>query len=130
MTKDEVVEQLKREICSRQPVSSQLDRLIALCRAPLVAEVERLRNELSTTDVLLEECKMDWSGDVTQIKAEHAHELLALQAERDDWKARALKAEQAGEVMAWGMPDALGNIVDSISPDEKVIQFPKKESGK
>lgn len=50
-------------------------------------------------------------------------ELAAVKADRDDWKARALKAEQAGEVMAWGMPDALGNIVESISPTEKVTDF-------
>ena len=77
--------------------TAAFERFATLCRAPLVAEVERLKKDLSTVDVILEECKMDWSGDVTQIKAEHAHELLALQAERDDWKARALKAEQVGE---------------------------------
>ena len=47
----------------------------------LEAEVERLKSELSTTDILLEECKMDWSGDVTQIKAEHKHEIEALEAQ-------------------------------------------------
>ena len=74
--------------------TATFERFATLCRAPLVAEVERLKKDLSTVDVILEECKMDWSGDVTQIKAEHAHELLALQADRDDWKARAEAAEE------------------------------------
>ena len=34
-------------------------------------QIAELKKEVSTLDVLLEECKMDWSGDVTQIKAEH-----------------------------------------------------------
>ena len=37
--------------------------------------------ELSHTDVLLEECKMDWSGDVIQIKAEHKYEIETLRAQ-------------------------------------------------
>lgn len=44
-------------------------------------KIEALRAELNTTEVLLEECKMDWSGDVTQIKAEHKHELDQLRAQ-------------------------------------------------
>ena len=50
-------------------------------RAALQSAIEALQKEVSTLDVLLEECKMDWSGDVTQIKAEHKHEIEALQAE-------------------------------------------------
>lgn len=34
--------------------------------------------------MLLEECKMDWSGDVTQLKAEHKHEIEALQSKLGD----------------------------------------------
>ena len=45
---------------------------------------EALQEELSTLDVLLEECKMDWSGDVTQLKAEHKHEIEALQSKLGD----------------------------------------------
>jgi chromosome segregation ATPase len=44
----------------------------------LMAERDALKAELNTTEVLLEECKMDWSGDVTQIKAEHKHEVDTL----------------------------------------------------
>lgn len=42
--------------------------------------IEALQKEVSALDVLLEECKMDWSGDVTQLKAEHKHQIDALQA--------------------------------------------------
>lgn len=97
LTKDEVVKMARQvwpEVSAGAPMPDGLERFATLCRAPLVAEVERLKKDLSTVDVILEECKMDWSGDVTQIKAEHAHELLALQADRDDWKARAEAAEE------------------------------------
>jgi hypothetical protein len=46
--------------------------------------IEALQKEVSTLDVLLEECKMDWSGDVTQLKAEHKHEIEALQSKLGD----------------------------------------------
>jgi len=49
--------------------------------------IEALQKEVSTLDVLLEECKMDWSGDVTQLKAEHKREVEALQAENERLKA-------------------------------------------
>ena len=49
-------------------------------RAALQSAIEALQKEVSTLDVLLEECKMDWSGDVTQLKAEHKREIEALQA--------------------------------------------------
>lgn len=49
-------------------------------RSALQSAIEALQKEVSTLDVLLEECKMDWSGDVTQIKAEHKHEIQAMQA--------------------------------------------------
>ena len=96
LTKDEVSAVAQKAGCAwlYEPLAQ---RFAALCRAPLVAEVERLKKDLSTVDVILEECKMDWSGDVTQIKAEHVHGLLALQADRDDWKARA---EAAGAELA------------------------------
>lgn len=50
----------------------------------LQAQAERIKEleaELSRTDVLLEECKMDWSGDVIQIKAEHKYEIETLRAQ-------------------------------------------------
>ena len=47
-------------------------------RAALQSAIEALQKEVSTLDVLLEECKMDWSGDVTQLKAEHKHEIDAM----------------------------------------------------
>ena len=52
-------------------------------RAALQSAIEALQKEVSTLDVLLEECKMDWSGDVTQLKAEHKHEIDALQSKLD-----------------------------------------------
>ena len=56
-------------------------------------ENDTLRAELNTTEVLLEECKMDWSGDVTQIKAEHKHEI-------DQLRAQLAEIEKA-EPVAW-----------------------------
>ena len=47
----------------------------------LVKQRATLRAELTTTEVLLEECKMDWSGDVAQIKAEHKYVIDQLRAE-------------------------------------------------
>jgi chromosome segregation ATPase len=44
----------------------------------LMEERDALKAELNATEVLLEECKMDWSGDVTQLKAEHKHEVDTL----------------------------------------------------
>lgn len=52
--------------------------------AETVDAIEALQKEVSTLDVLLEECKMDWSGDVTQIKAEHKREIQALQSQLGD----------------------------------------------
>ena len=52
-------------------------------RAALQSAIEALQKEVSTLDVLLEECKMDWSGDVTQIKDEHKREIQALQSQLD-----------------------------------------------
>ena len=73
LTKDEAsIEQLKREICSMQPVSSQLDKLIALCRAPLVAEVGRLE----------------------QWHAEMADNRNAIASERDTLKAELERSQQ------------------------------------
>ncbi len=60
-------------------------------RADLQSAIEALQKEVSTLDVLLEECKMDWSGDVTQIKAEHKREIEALQAENERLQKLFLK---------------------------------------
>ena len=100
LTKDEVSAVAQKAGCAwlHEPLAQ---RFATLCRAPLVAENAALK----------------------QAHEINADTLNAMQVEIDDWKARALKAEQAGEVMAWGMPDALGNIVESISPTEKVTDF-------
>ena len=62
--------------------------------------IEALQKEVSTLDVLLEECKMDWSGDVTQLKAEHKREIEALQAENE-----RLKVERENDAfrLVWAM---------------------------
>jgi hypothetical protein len=81
LTKDEIVK-MAREcnlMAGLIPVQSQLERFATLCRAPLVAEVERLK----------------------QAHEINADTLNAMQVEIDDWKARALKAEQAGEPVAY-----------------------------
>lgn len=73
--------------------TATFERFATLCRAPLVAEVERLKKDLSTYDKRI--------VALSCIAMEDVHELLALQADRDDWKARALKAEQAQEPFGW-----------------------------
>ena len=63
--------------------------------------VELLASELVPGDVvLLEEGKMDWSGDVTQLKAEHKREIEALQAENE-----RLKVERENDAfrLVWAM---------------------------
>jgi DNA repair exonuclease SbcCD ATPase subunit len=52
----------------------------------LADAIEALQKEVNALDIALEECKMDWSGDVAQIKAEHKHEIAELQAENDEQK--------------------------------------------
>jgi hypothetical protein len=49
--------------------------------AALIAELEAVQKERDFLEIINEECKMDWSGDVTQIRAEHTHELEAAQAD-------------------------------------------------
>ena len=80
LSKDEVVKMAReagfiigRSVTTGEPNSPE--RFATLCRAPLVAEVERLK----------------------QAHEINADTLNAMQVEIDDWKARALKAEQAGE---------------------------------
>lgn len=65
--------------------TATFERFATLCRAPLVAEVERLKKDLSTYDKRI--------VALSCIAMEDVHELLALQADRDDWKARAEAAE-------------------------------------
>ena len=82
LSKDEVVK-MAREAGFAQDWQfavppATLSNFAALCRAPLVAEVERLK----------------------QAHEINADTLNAMQVEIDDWKARALKAEQA-EVRLW-----------------------------
>jgi len=64
--------------------SDRGDSLLKEAADALQSQAERINEleaELSRTDVLLEECKMDWSGDVTQIKAEHKREVDTLRAQ-------------------------------------------------
>ena len=90
LSKDEVV-RLAREVGYRADAKMHdhdydlFLNFYTLCRAPLVAEVERLKKDLSTCDkhIVALSC----------IAMEDVHELLALQADRDDWKARAEAAE-------------------------------------
>ena len=68
--------------------TEDLQRFATLCRAPLVAEVDRLK----------------------QAHEINADTMNAMQVEIDDWKARALKAEQAGDR---AVPDAEDyNLID------------------
>ena len=94
LTKDEVSAVAQKAGCAwlHEPLAQ---RFATICRAPLVAEVERLKKDLSTYDKRI--------VALSCIAMEDVHELLALQADRDDWKARALKAEQAGDR---AVPDA------------------------
>jgi Ead/Ea22-like protein len=50
--------------------------------------IEALQAKLNDTEVLLEECKMDWSGDVIQLKAEHKHEADTLRQQLAEAQAR------------------------------------------
>ena len=84
LSKDEVVKMAREadDTIRSKPFTAEmlsfLERFATLCRAPLVAEVERLK----------------------QAHEINADTLNAMQVEIDDWKARALKAEQA-EVRLW-----------------------------
>jgi hypothetical protein len=66
---------------------SFLERFATLCRAPLVAELERLTFTLNQEALARE--------NVSALRAQLADEVDSLKAERGDWKARALKSEQA-----------------------------------
>jgi len=60
------------------------------------AEIDELHDELNLINVILEKRKMDWVDYVTQIKAEHKHELANLQKRLDAWE----KQEPIG-YLAW-----------------------------
>ena len=66
--------------------TATFERFATLCRADLVAENAALK----------------------QAHEINADTLNAMQVEIDDWKARALKAEQAGEPVAWAYKGPLG----------------------
>jgi hypothetical protein len=74
--------------------------------------IEALQKEVSTLDVLLEECKMDWSGDVTQLKAEHKHEVEALQAE-NEWLKGLLSEVSGNFTRDDDLPDGLLGRIDT-----------------
>ena len=78
LTKDEVSAVAQKAGCAwlHEPLAQ---RFATLCRAPLVAEIAALK----------------------QAHEINADTLNAMQVEIDDWKARALKAEQVGEPFAW-----------------------------
>ena len=83
LTKDEVVKMAREAGFSQDwqfaVPPATLSNFAALCRAPLVAEIAALK----------------------QAHEINADTLNAMQVEIDDWKARALKAEQAGEPVAY-----------------------------
>ena len=98
-------------------------------RAALQSAIEALQKEVSTLDVLLEECKMDWSGDVTQLKAEHKHEIDALQSKLDamgkgEPVAHVYAIERTGRpLVAWddargvGLGDKLYAAPKALAPE-------------
>lgn len=59
LTKDEVVKMARQvwpEVSAGAPMPDGLERFTTLCRAPLVAEVERLTADLEQTRVQLAGC--------------------------------------------------------------------------
>lgn len=65
--------------------ASTMRNYVELCRKQALEEaavqLQEMQLTLNTLDVLLEECKLDWSGDVVQIKAEHGRAIDALRTD-------------------------------------------------
>ena len=101
LSKDEVVKMAREAGAVFDPQwgiasntgTATFERFATLCRAPLVAEVERLKEV--------------WLEDSVRASEDRGN----LLKERDDWKARALKAEQVGEPVAWRKKSANGEWV-------------------
>ena len=86
------------------------DALVAAIEAQ-AKQIEALKKEVSTLDILLEECKMDWSGDVAQLKAEHKWELeTEIAKAKHDVLEQAVqllettKKVRTGENIEWTVP--------------------------
>ena len=108
LTKDEVIAMAHEadDTIRSKPFTAEmlsfLERFATLCRAPLVADVERLNADMKQMGV-----------DLSAIQEIHNQQKAKLYADLADWKARALKAEQAGEptpndVVAGALYDFLG----------------------
>ena len=103
--KDEILAMAREAGCAwlHEPLAQ---RFAALCRADLVAEVERLK-KMSVANIMVrivpgydgggEEIYAKSVEEVNAVMSDLSQRLDDVETDRDDWKARALKAEQAGE---------------------------------
>jgi hypothetical protein len=109
--KDEILAMAREAGCAwlHEPLAQ---RFAALCRADLVAEVERLK-KMSVANIMVrivpgydgggEEIYAKSVEEVNAVMSDLSQRLDDVETDRDDWKARALKAEQAGDR---AVPDA------------------------
>ena len=109
--KDEILAMAREAGCAwlHEPLAQ---RFAALCRADLVAEVERLK-KMSVANIMVrivpgydgggEEIYAKSVEEVNAVMSDLSQRLDDVETDRDDWKARALKAEQAGEPVALPM---------------------------
>ena len=117
LTKDEVVKMAREAGFSQDwqfaVPPATLSSFATLCRAPLIAEVERLTFTLNQEALARE--------NVSALRAQLADEVDSLKAERDNWKARAEAAEaklarvREQEPAGYFVPegwDALGRVTD------------------
>jgi len=118
LTKDEVVKMAREadDTIRSKPFTAEmlsfLERFATICRAPLVAEVERLK-KMSVANIMVrivpgydgggEEIYAKSVEEVNAVMSDLSQRLYDVETDRDDWKARALKAEQAGDR---AVPDA------------------------
>ena len=101
--KDEILAMAREAGCAwlHEPLAQ---RFAALCRADLVAEVERLK-KMSVANIMVrivpgydgggEEIYAKSVEEVNAVMSDLSQRLDDVETDRDDWKARALKAEQA-----------------------------------
>ena len=80
-----------------------LSSFATLCRAPLIAEVERLTFTLNQEALARE--------NVSALRAQLADEVDSLKAERDNWKARAEAAEAKLARVRAGEPTSAAPVV-------------------
>ena len=109
--KDEILAMAREAGCAwlHEPLAQ---RFAALCRADLVAEVERLK-KMSVANIMVrivpgydgggEEIYAKSVEEVNAVMSDLSQRLDDVETERDDWKVRALKAEQVGDR---AVPDA------------------------